>query len=223
MSTIVPRQDLVRAKRYISENFRVDVLNNVIKQGELLRYEKGTLTKSWNRRRVLLYNNRLEFYSGNNKKGEVLLVDVEVKMLFENQCPGRKYAFSIRNAGGSIGVLLDAEDEQSRREWFFAIQYRLAVTSHEMNFSPLEYGPPTGPYPDNRVLISGDLMLQGRDGTWIPRHFQLLPREMVYYQDITLKGRIFIEQATIMSDDRLLTFTITSQSGITFNLIAGNA
>jgi hypothetical protein len=222
MTTVVPRQDLVRAKRYLAENLRID--NGIIKkQGELLRYEKGTLTKTWNKRKVVLYHNRLEFYSGNQKKGEILLNEVEIKMLFDTQCQGRKYAFSIRNATGSVGVLLDAEDEWNRRSWVMAISYQLAITSFEMNFPPLEVAPPTGEYPDNRVLISGDLMLQGSDGTWYPRHFQLLPRELVYYQDITLKGRIFIEQAKIISEERLLTFSITSISGITFNCIAGNA
>eukprot|EP01040_Poterioochromonas_malhamensis_P004390 gene4390-4706_t len=221
MTTVVPRQDLVRAKRYLAENLRID--NGMIKkQGDLYRYEKGTLTKSWHKRKVVLYHNRLEFYSGNNKKGEVLLNDVEVKMLFESQCQGRKYAFSIRNATGAVGVLLDAEDEAVRRSWVMAIQYQLAVTSHEVNFAPLEIAPPTGESPDSRVLISGDLMLQGSDGTWIPRHFQLTPRELIYYQDTTLKGRIFIEQAKIITEERLLTFSVTSSSGITFNLIAGN-
>lgn len=188
-----------------------------------MRCEKGNLTATWNKRRVVLYHNRLEFYSGNIKKGEVLLNDVEVKMLFESQCEGRKYAFSIRNATGSVGVLLDAENEQVRRSWVMAIEYQLAITFYELNFPPSEIAPPTGEFPDNRVLISGDLMLQGSDGTWIPRHFQLLYREIIYYQDTTIRGRIFLEQAKISSEERLLTFTITAASGVTFHVIAGNA
>jgi hypothetical protein len=222
MTTVVPRQDLVRAKRYLAENLRVD--NGMIKkQGELFRYEKGTLTHTWNKRRVVLYHNRIEFYSGNNKKGEVLLNDVEVRMLFDTQCQGRRYAFSIRNATGSVGVLLDAEDELVRRSWVMAIQYQLMITSFEMNFPPLEIAPPTSDYPDNRVFVSGDLMLQGSDGTWIPRHFQLLTRELIYFQETNMRGRIFLEQAKIISEERLLTFSITTTSGITINLIAGNA
>ena len=142
-TTLVPRLDLVRAKRLLSENCKMDP-GHIRMQGELFRYEKGNMSKSWQKRKVTLYHNRLEFYSGSNKKGEVNLADCEVKMLFESQCPGKEYAFSIRNPLGTVGVLLDAENQESRRAWVLAIQYQLAMNSFEMNFPPLEYGPPTG-------------------------------------------------------------------------------
>lgn len=222
MTTIVPRQELVKAKRLLSENVRID--SGIIKlQGELNRYEKGTLTKSWNRRRVVLLHNRIEFYSGNSKKGEALLNDCEVKILTPEQCQGKKYAFSIRNPSGSVGILLEADDPETRRAWILAIQYQLAMNSHEVNFQPLEYSPPTGEYPDNRVFISSDLKLLGRENQLLSRHFQLSPREIVCFnEDDELRGRIFVEQANISADERNLNFTISSASGITIQLTAEN-
>jgi len=112
MATIVPAEHLALSKRLLYENLKLSFFcrsdQTPILQGDLLRYEKvrftvsvyffiigrsnwnilkGTLTKSWQLRSVRLYSNRLEFYSGNSKKGEVLLTDCEVKMLFRNQLP----------------------------------------------------------------------------------------------------------------------------------------
>lgn len=218
MTTIVPRYDLIRSKRLLSENLRID--NGIAKmEGDLLRYEKGTLTKSWQKRRAVLYHNRIEFYSGNSRKGEYSLTDCEVKMLFESQCPGKEYAFSIRNPLGSVGILLDAEDKETRRQWVIAIQYQLAMNSTDLNFQPLEYGPPTGEYPDNRVLLCSDLHILSRDGkVWHSRHFQLLPREIIFFENDEIKGRIFVEKATIHGDEKNLNFTIQSHSGLTLTL-----
>ena len=44
MTTVVPRQDLVLARRMLSENLRFDD-GKVRIEGTLLRYEKGTITK----------------------------------------------------------------------------------------------------------------------------------------------------------------------------------
>ena len=223
MTTVVNRQYLTVSKRLLSDNIRVDSAGYKM-QGELLRYEKGTLTKSWQKRRVTLTNNRIEFYAGSSKKGEIPLNDCEVRMLFESQCPGKNYAFSIRNPTGNVGILLDAENKESRRSWVLAIQYQLAINSNELNFPPLEYAPPTGQFPDNRVLLCGDLMLQGRDSegntVWSPRHFQLLPREIVYYENAVLMGRIFVENARINGDSKSLNFQIESASGIVLYLSA---
>ena len=230
MTTIVPRESLTVAKRLLCENIRADrdgaSGSSVRMQGELMRYEKGTITKSWQRRRVLLKHNRLEFYAGPTKKGEIALTDCEVKMLFESQCPGKPFAFSIRNPVGTVGILLDAESKDMRRSWVVALQYQLAINSDELNFPPLEYGPPTGDavYPDTRVLLCGDLMLQSRDLAgnliWSPRHFQLRPREIVYFEGEKMMGRLFVEGAEIFGDDRSLNFTIVSASGIQLYLSA---
>ena len=223
MTTVVERQNLTLAKRLLSDNVRVDS-GGYKMQGELLRFEKGTLTKSWQKRRVALANNRIEFFSGSTKKGEIPLNDCEVRMLFESQCPGKNYAFSIRNPMGNVGILLDAESNEVRRNWVAAIQYQLAINSNELNFPPLEYAPPTGKYPDNRVLLCGDLMLQGRDSedniVWSPRHFQLLPREIIYFEEEVLMGRIFVENASIRGDSKSLNFQIESASGILLQLSA---
>lgn len=223
MTTVVDRLHLTLSKRLLSDNIRVDS-GAYRMQGELLRYEKGTLTKSWVKRRVALTSNRLEFFSGSSKKGEVPLNDCEVKMLFDCQCPGKNYAFSIRNPMGNVGIVLDAESQQARRSWVLAIQYQLAINSSEFNFPPMEYAPPTGEYPDNRVLLCGDLMLQGRDSEgnvlWSPRHFQLLPREIVYFENAVLMGRIFVENAKIRGDNKSLNFQLESASGIVLYLSA---
>eukprot|EP01031_Cornospumella_fuschlensis_P039494 gene39494-48084_t len=94
MTTIVPRLDLVRVKRLLSENLRID-RGKIKLEGELMRYEKGTLAKTWQKRKVVLLHDRIEFYSAGVKKGEVSLDDCEVRMLFENQCPGKPHAFSV--------------------------------------------------------------------------------------------------------------------------------
>ncbi|RYH15851.1 hypothetical protein EON65_30980, partial [archaeon] len=218
MTTIVPRMDLVRVKRLLSENLRVD-RGKIKLEGELMRYEKGTLAKTWQKRKVVLLHDRIEFYSGGVKKGEVSLDDCEVRMLFENQCPGKPHAFSVRNGTGTVGVLLDAESKEARRDWVLAIQYQMAVNSNEMNYVPMEYGPPTGEYPDNRVCMCSDLKMKDKDGNeFLPRHFQLLPREVVYYDEQEqLKGRIFVEEASV-SDTGSNDFTLTSASGISLSL-----
>jgi hypothetical protein len=144
-------------------------------------------------------------------------------MLFPKQCDGNRIAaFSIRNPSGTVGILLDADNNELRRAWVLAIQYQLAQISHEMNFQPLEYSPPTGKYPDNRVFISSDLKLVMEDGTrLLPRHFQLTPREInLFNEEEILCGRIFVEQAAFSADERSLNFTITSNSGIVINLVA---
>eukprot|EP00981_Chlorochromonas_danica_P011190 scaffold3799_cov168-Ochromonas_danica.AAC.3 len=230
MTTIVPRIDLVRVKRLLSDNLRLDQ-GAVRFQGELLRYDPQQV--SWQKRRCILFNNRVEFYDANNQKqGELPLDDCEVRMLFENQCPGKKTAFSVRHPNGQ-GVLLDAGSKEDRRQWVLAIQYQMATTSDDLNHIPLEYGPPTGEYPDNRVSMCGDLKLCDRDNsTWLPRHFQLLPREMVYFDETdNLKGRIFMENAQVitggegsagMTGTGNLRFTVQSASGIQLQLSTDN-
>ncbi|KAJ1416563.1 hypothetical protein B484DRAFT_154307 [Ochromonadaceae sp. CCMP2298] len=223
MTTIVGRENLTIAKRLLSDNVRVDS-GGYKMQGELLRFEKGTLTKSWQRRRVTLANNRIEIYSGNTKKSDVPLQDCEVKILFENQCPGKYYAFSIRSPMGDVGVVLDCESKEMRRNWIAAIQYQMAMYSNELNFAPLQTAPPTGVTPDNRVLLCGDLMLQGYDANgnavWSPRHFQLLPREIIYFEEDVLMGRLFVERAKIVGDNKSLNFQVESASGIKLTLSA---
>ena len=145
---------------------------------------------------MLLFHNKLELFiglsglafpsitlidcdvrTGNDKKGEASLMECEVKMLFNGECPGRKFAFAVRNPSGSVSLvrpnlscpldltldtrflvqLFDAESKESRLRWVTAIQYQLAVTYPDVNFPPFEYGPPTGSHPDDRVLLCGDL------------------------------------------------------------------
>jgi hypothetical protein len=219
LTTIVPKYELVRAKRLLAENLKIDY-GNVKLQGELYRYEKGTLNKSWNKRRFILYHNRIEVYTSSTKKTEVSLQDCEVKMLPDGQIAGAKNVFVVRNLSGTANLLLSAEDPSVRQEWVFSIQYQLALNSPDVNFIPLEYSPPASDYPDNRVLVAGDLKLQSLDGNAVDRTFQLLPREVVYYDGEDLKGRIFVEKASVAAEERNLNFSLTSATGITLNLAA---
>jgi hypothetical protein len=219
LTTIVPKYELVRAKRLLAENLKIDY-GNVKLQGELYRYEKGTLNKSWNKRRFILYHNRIEIYMSSTKKTEILLQDCEVKMLPDGQIAGAKNVFVVRNVSGTVNLLLSAEDPSVRQEWVFAIQYQLALNSPDVNFIPLEYSPPTSDYPDNRVLVAGDLKLQNPAGDAFDRTFQLLPREVVYFDGEDLKGRIFVEKAAVAAEERNLNFSLTSATGITLNLAA---
>lgn len=112
MATIVPAELLAITKRLLFENLKLSFSyssslssgsssgpsgsssegsgsssGSPLLEGDLMRYEKGTLTKSWQLRTVRLYPNRLEFYSGPSKKGEVLLTDCEIRLLFRHQLP----------------------------------------------------------------------------------------------------------------------------------------
>ncbi len=100
-----------------------------------------------------------------------------------------------------------------------------------------------GEYPDNRVLLCGDLGVQNPEtGAYMRRHFQLSPRELQFFlmedgsssttsggtadggaisiansTGLLLRGRVFVEKATLsVSDDRgaNLLFTIKTASGI---------
>jgi hypothetical protein len=223
MTTVVPKQDLVKAKRYLYENLMRDDGNPIL-TNDLNRYEKGTLTNTWHKRKVVLFRNRLEFYSSNNKKaGDIPLQDVDVIIMNENNVyNGRKFIFSIRNPSGSVALVLDAESELMRRKWVMTLQYYIAINTPDLSFPPFLYSPPIRD-PAYQVLISGDLMVLAKDNkTWVPNYFQLLPRELVYFQRNQVKGRFFTENAIIQAEDKTLSFTLRTASGITLSLMAGN-
>lgn len=197
MTTVVKKNDVMAAKKLVYDSLNAPPKKEVIMQGNLYRYnqELGQSSTSWQRRKVLLYHNKLEFFIGNERKGEAELEGCVVKMLFGPQCPGRNYAFSLRNASGSVNVLLEAENDETRLVWVKALVYQISILAHDVNFPPLPYSPPTGELPMNRILYCGDLM---KDGETL--HFQLKHTQLLYFQKgDKLYGRLNLEQASMTS------------------------
>jgi len=208
-------------------------------QGDLLQYIPPTSTtlKAWVKKRIFLFNNRMEIQSnGVGNDGIVpmtvmMLADCEVELLFETQIPGRSYVFCVRNASTGTTVLFDAENRDNRRNWFLSIQYQMAIYSKDLNFAPFEYGPPVGPvsYPDNRIVYCGYLNLEYPYGSLnnnytVSRYFELTPRELRYYIETNLIGKVFIQDAELQQMmDNSLTFAIKSSTGVTLTLQASSA
>jgi hypothetical protein len=152
--------------------------------GDLYRQEQRTLSKVWTKRFIVLTDNRLEVYvsSGGKKIADLSLLDCDIKMLFGVQCPGRDFAFSIRDSAGGLVGLFDADNREIRRRWVVAIRYQLALHCPGVNFPPFDYGPPTGDEPNTRVLMCGELQKQGHAvKNWKNRFFQLTPLELQYF------------------------------------------
>lgn len=197
MTTVVKKNDVMSAKKLVYDSLNASSKKDVIMQGNLYRYnqELGQSSTSWQRRKVLLYHNKLEFFIGNERKGEAELDGCVVKMLFGPQCPGRNYAFSLRNASGAVNVLLEAENEETRLVWVKALFYQISILAQDVNFPPLPYSPPTGELPANRILFCGDLL---KDGELL--HFQLKHTQLLYFQKgDKLFGRLNLEQASMTS------------------------
>ena len=229
LSTLVNRIDLMECKRLLASYLQRDNKEFVRLQGELLHYVPPTSTtvKAWVKKKIFLYNNRIEIQSSfthGDDRMTLMLTDCEVELLFETQIPGRSYVFCVRNASTGSTVLLDAETRDYRRNWFLSIQYQIAVYSKDLNFAPFEYGPPLGPvsYPDNRIMYGGYLNLEypGSLSNTI-RYFELTPRELRYYVESKLMGKVFIQDAELQRMlDSSSTFAIKSSTGITLTLIA---
>ena len=220
MTTVVRKDDMIRAKRILSETLQKSRSGTIL-QGDLFKLEQGTISKSWVRRTVRLQHDALEFYSGNDFEGRIhgkrahnqlymcttsiclhsevddsciLVQGCEVKMLFGSQCPGRDFAFSIRHPSGNVGILLDADNKEIRRRWVVAISYQVALNWPDVNFPPFDYGPPIENEGLSRVLICGELQKRGHMvKNWKTRFFQLTPRELQYFEKENLKGKVSVE------------------------------
>lgn len=70
MTTVVRKDDMIRAKRILSETLQKSRSGTIL-QGDLFKLEQGTISKSWVRRTVRLQHDALEFYSGNDFKGRI--------------------------------------------------------------------------------------------------------------------------------------------------------
>lgn len=205
ITTVVRTDDQLTAKNKLSEAFKAKT-RGVIVLGDLFRQEKATLRKVWVKRFVVLTDTKLEIYvsSGGKKIAELLLAECEIKMLFGVQCPGRDFAFSIRDHSGQLIGLFDAENREIRRRWVVAIRYQLAIHSPGVNFPPFDYGPPTGEEVASRVLMCGELQKQSHTSvkTWKNRFFQLTPVELQYYDKEELRGSILLVGAVINENEK---------------------
>ena len=183
ITTVVKQDDLLQSKKRLEDAFKVKT-RGVVMLGDLYRQEQKTLRKVWQKRFCVLTDNRIEIYasSGGKKVRDLPLTDCDIKMLFGVQCPGREYAFSIRDNAGNLVGLFDSESREIRRRWVVAIRYQLAIHHADVNFPPFDYGPPTGDDSLTRVLMCGELQKQGLSvKNWKNRFFQLTPIALQYF------------------------------------------
>ena len=223
MTTVVKKNEIMNSKRVVYDSLTAAAKKEVIMQGHLYKYntELGQSSTSWQRRKVLLYHNKLEFFIGNERKGEVELEGCVVKMLFNSQCPGRNFVFSIRNLNGTVYMLLEAESEEGRLHWVRALQYQIAILTPDVNFAPLVYSPPTGEHPSNRILLCGDLI---KDNITI--HCQLKCTQLLCYQRDQLYCRLNLDQASLTSavrEDTGFEFAIRFRSGYVLSVTADSS
>jgi len=217
ITTVVRMDDQVTAKNKLSEAFKTKS-RGIIMIGDLYRQEQRTLRKVWQKRFVVLTDNRLEVYvsSGGKKIADLSLSDCEIKMLFGVQCPGREFAFSIRDSSGALVGLFDADNREIRRRWVVAIRYQLAVHCAGVNFPPFDYGPPTGDEAATRVLMCGELQKQSASmKMWKNRFFQLTPAELQYYDKEELRGAVPLAGAVITETEKTgqLDFSVLGENG----------
>lgn len=204
ITTVVRQDDHITAKNKLSEAFTIKP-RGIIMLGDLYRQEQRTLRKVWQKRFIVLTDNRLEIYvaSGGKKVADLSLQECEIKMLFGVQCPGREFAFSIRDATGGLVGLFDADNREIRRRWVVAIRYQLAIHCPGVNFPAFDYGPPTGDETATRVLMCGELQKQGHKvKIWKNRFFQLTPAELQYYDKEELHGSIALVGAIITESEK---------------------
>lgn len=213
MTTVVKRDDLIRAKRILSESLIKGSTGDIL-QGNLLKLSDGSEGKSWLKRSVRLRLDGLEFWMGDANLGDMSLSTCEVKMLHGSQCPGKEYAFTVRDLSGDSKVIIDAGHKETRRRWVVAIGYQIAIHWPDVNFPPFDYGPPTGDDASSRVLICGDLLKQGHlVKNWKARYFQLTPKELQYFEKDLMKGKVSIDEAILKFGESSLDFTLKGASG----------
>ena len=183
ITTVVKQEDLLLAKRKLSDAFKSQ-LRGIIILGDLYRQEQKTFRKVWQKRFCVLNDNQIEIYTaaGGKRIRIINLADCNIKMLFGDQCPGREFSFALRDNAGNLVGLFDAESRDSRRRWVVAIRYQLAIHHAAVNFPPFDYGPPTGDDLTTRVLMCGELKKQGQSvKDWKKRFFQLTPVSLQYF------------------------------------------
>ena len=186
MTTVVKRDDVLAAKRKISELI-LSRQRGVILSGPLLRLEHDENgEKKWVSRQCALLDEKIEIMDEQTgeKVDELYVLGHQIKML-------DGFAFSVRKLDGSSCVLFDTDSKETRRRWLIAISYQIAVRGPLIDFAPFPYAPPLGEDVSNRVILCGHLLKKGQTGmNWKSRFFRLTPRELQYYDRDALKGSI---------------------------------
>lgn len=186
MTTVVKRDDVLVAKRKISELIQ-SRQRGVILRGPLLRLEEDANgDKKWILRNCSLLDEKIEITDEETgvKIDELPVLGHQIKML-------DGYAFSIRRLDGSSCVLFDTDSKETRRRWLIAISYQIAVRGPLIDFHPFPYAPPLGEDTSSRVILCGDLLKKGQTGmNWKSRFFKLTPKELQYFDREALKGSI---------------------------------
>ena len=217
MTTVVKRDEIIAAKRKISDLIH-SRQRGVILSGLLSRLEENQFgAKSWNTRKCALLDEKVDIFheETNAKVSEMNILGSQLKMLDGN-------AFSVRSMDGKQCTIFDTDTKESRRRWLVAITYQIAVRNYVMDFPPFPYAPPLGEDASSRTIICGDLQKKGQSGmNWKGRFFRLSPRELQYYEKETLKGTIKIDGAIVRSEiSASLDFSVKSKSGVVMTLRA---
>ena len=194
MTTVVKRDDVLSAKRKISELI-LSRERGVILRGPLLRLEEDESgEKKWVLRICALTDEKIEIVNDENEViDELPILGHQIKML-------DGFAFSVRKLDGSSCVLFDTDSKETRRRWLIAISYQIAVRGPLIDFAPFPYAPPLGEDVSNRIILCGDLLKKGQTGmNWKSRFFKLTPRELQYYDRETLKGSIKVRAYSLIT------------------------
>lgn len=243
MTTVVKKNDLGKAKKIIAESLGVNTKGEqAILQGTLYRHQlpiatdgattstiaMATANSVWQKVKVLLFHSRVELFVGNDKRGDYLLQDCEVKMFYDHSCFGRPYSFSLRNFSGSVNLILDAGTQEKRRQWVTSVHYQLSIISPDLNFQPFVSGPPVGQSLKMRVLMCGELGMLVDQGMRL-FYFELEPSQLRYYERSVLKGRLFLNQMVVSThrsvsrdDDSNSDFIIRIPGTMAYHLRAAN-
>jgi hypothetical protein len=186
MTTVVKRDDILSAKRKISDLI-LSRQRGVILNGPLMRLETDVAgNKKWVPRKCSLLDEKIEMVDEETgqKVDELRVLGHQIKML-------DGYAFSVRKLDGSACTLFDTDSKETRRRWLIAISYQIAVRGPLIDFAPFPYAPPLGEDVGNRIILCGELLKKGQTGiNWKNRFFKLTPRELQYFDRESLKGSI---------------------------------
>eukprot|EP00596_Hydrurales_sp_CCMP1899_P005218 CAMPEP_0119052392 /NCGR_PEP_ID=MMETSP1177-20130426/73707_1 /TAXON_ID=2985 /ORGANISM="Ochromonas sp, Strain CCMP1899" /LENGTH=720 /DNA_ID=CAMNT_0007031945 /DNA_START=118 /DNA_END=2280 /DNA_ORIENTATION=+ len=211
MTTVVRRDDILSAKRKISDLI-LSRQRGVILNGPLMRLETDAAgNKKWMSRKCSLLDEKIEMVDEETgeKVDELRVLGNQIKML-------DGYAFSVRKLDGSYCTLFDTDSKETRRRWLIAISYQIAVRGPLIDFAPFPYAPPLGEDIGNRIILCGELLKKGQTGiNWKNRFFKLTPRELQYFDREALKGSIKIDGATVKSEEKSLEISLRSKSGVT--------
>jgi len=103
----------------------------------------------------------------------------------------------------NIACILDFENEDKWKKWMIALRYAIAVNSPNLDFSPFDYGPPCDDLAPSRVLVFGHLEKLGHFRTnWRKRFFNLTSFELIYYKNEDVMGRLALDGARLLFQDR---------------------